>query len=281
MNLKQKCYPAALLSVILLTTACSNAITFHQSERNSISLELRATDPNQPLQGTIGIKNRTIVVAPGKDNAVLPGTSASGEATSVVSDFYFDRTPGKGASFGKTTVRSAFITGDAAVAVPKQSIEAISGIGTGPISDLTVVRAQTLASIVDQLKLLRGEGDSVALGHLAALDALAAKLPSNISTQTYYNFSANNLNEVTGIQIRSGFEGAMDYEAGLRTSLTAIVQIESDRRYTLSNNPISPTQMTEILQAKKRIEDERKAFFEEIGNNTAIDVAAAYVISKL
>jgi hypothetical protein len=270
-----------LITTILATTACSNAITFHQSERNSISLELRTTDPNQPLQGTIGIKNRTIVVAPGKSKVSVPGTQATGDAASVVSDFYFSRNKGSGGQFGKTIIRSSFITGDAAREAPSQTIESLSGVGIGPIQDLTVVRAQTLGLIVKQLEILRDDGDSVALGHLAALDKLAEELPDNISTQTFYNFSGGNLSESTGLQMQSGFKGAMNYVDGLRTSLSAISEIESDRSFTQNNNPISPDQMITLLAAKTRLEAERKSFSEKIGNKSDIDVAAAYIISKL
>jgi hypothetical protein len=112
-------------------TACSNAISYHHSERSSIALEARSTDPQQPIQGIIGVKTRTIVVAPGISvPTTVPGMSDNGEATSLISDFKIDRVPNALSLFDSTVIRSAFITGDAAKVATKAVTTAISGIDT-------------------------------------------------------------------------------------------------------------------------------------------------------
>lgn len=269
-----------LIPILLSVNACSNAIAFHQSERNSIALEVRTTDPQQPVQGVIGIKNRTIVVAPGLNDVSLAGFTSSGDATSVVSDFYFNREPGTN-SFGKTTVRSAFITGAAAASSPNSSIEALSGIGAGPLDDIGTVRLQTLGTIVNQLQLMDSGGDATATGHLAAIDVLADEMPNDLDSRTYYDLTGGDLIEIVTFPRRAGFEGALDYLNMIRGSLSALEDMEQDRAITLNGAAIDSSTLQQLQQSKVRIEAERNKFFEDIGNDPAIDMAAAYVISKI
>lgn len=271
-------------SIILLAgalSACFNAVSFHQSERVSIALEARTTDPQQPVQGTIGIRNRTIVVAPGKRNIIATGFQQPGEATSIISDLNFVRSKGDSNGFGKTTVTSAFIAGAAANSAPTDAIKAISGLGANPLGDLTVMQEQTLRNILAQLEQMNRDGDAVATGHLAALNALADKLPTDLATRVYYNFSAGNITSNPLGTLRSGFAGVLDYDVTMRQSLAGIREIEGNRAYTQNGNAITPDQMTALLQAKNRIAKERQELYKTIGSNSAIDVAAAYVIGKL
>lgn len=120
----------------IIITGCSNAVSYHHSERNSIALEFRTTEPQQPLQGNIGVKTRTALVTPGLNNiADQTNTKKSGpgESLSVISDFSFKREKVDGFSFGKTTIKSAFITGIPAKEM--QSIQTTKNVSSNSVTE--------------------------------------------------------------------------------------------------------------------------------------------------
>lgn len=59
---------AIMAGLFILISGCANAISYHHSERVSLAVEARAADPVSPVQGTLGVRSRTLVVSPGKDN---------------------------------------------------------------------------------------------------------------------------------------------------------------------------------------------------------------------
>ena len=269
-------YVVTFITCVLHLSACSNAITYHHSERNSIALEAKQTDPQQPIQGVIGIKTRTVVVTPGL------GDSEPGESASVISDFKLQRDPGGFFDFGKTSIQSAFITGDAAIGAPASTAAAVGGLGSGEVSnDLTIHRKKTLQNIYNQLKTMASQNDTTAGEHVARLDKLSTLLP-DISANKYYQTSGNDLIDVTTIPAFSAnFQGVIDFEEFLRGSLAHIENMENNRVITYAGNVVSDTEMKEILKNKKRIEGEREEFFKSIGNSAAIDSAALYVIQDI
>jgi len=73
---------------------CSNALYFYETEKISMNLEGRP-DPSQPVQGSLGFKQRVAIVAPPKDPDTL--TQARSESVSMISSFRFRKDPGQAA----------------------------------------------------------------------------------------------------------------------------------------------------------------------------------------
>ncbi len=91
---------------VLLTflTGCSNALYFYETEKISLTAEARP-DSSQPVQGSLGIKQRVVLIAPkGRNN----------DAVSSISSFSFNIIPKSGTPFNPVLIKTAFITGDAA-----------------------------------------------------------------------------------------------------------------------------------------------------------------------
>ena len=166
-----------ILTTVVLLAGCSNAVSYHHSERNSIALEGRTTDPQQPVQGVIGVKTRTILVT--------PKTEDGNDSLSVVSDFKLNRESNKDSWFNTTRVTSAFLTGEAAAHAPATTIAAVSGLGHGAIGDSSVKQVILMESIYQMLTTITD--DEIANNHVKALDNLATKLPPKLNEHTYYS----------------------------------------------------------------------------------------------
>lgn len=281
----------SLLALLILSlTACSNAVTYHHSERSSIALEARSTDPQQPLQGNIGVKTRTIVVTPGiQNNPTLAGFSATGESTSVISDFKLDRDPKGVWQFGSTKIQSAFITGEAAKHAPANSAAALGGLGIDAIGDEATFKREVMKDIYRQLDNIKAK-DAKAQEHIERLDALAALLPEDYKTVIYYSLSGGVLQQKDMAAYRpkpSKFLEVINYEETLlSTSINNLKEMVNDRtvKYKTTGNPaadITSQDLKTLLDEQKRLEQARQSFFNLIGNHNAIDMAAAYAISSL
>jgi len=93
-----------LVSAIVFTwlTGCSNALYFYETEKIAMSLEGRP-DSSQPVQGSLGLKQRVAIVAPPEE--------AKGEAMSMISSFRFRKDPGRALppDMGPVTIQTAFV----------------------------------------------------------------------------------------------------------------------------------------------------------------------------
>ena len=276
-----------------LLAGCMNAVTYHHSERLSIAtIESKATDVQQPLQGNVGLKYRTILVAPGKKQATAGVTSDLGESTSVISDFNLIRKPNGLSS--TTTITSAFITGDAAIAAPAATAAAISGVGSSGPSDTAVDRAELLRQIMRSLEGLKNDGDKVAKNHIADLDHLAGALKdltSDIASRQYYDLSGTTISSNNSLVGKYDFSNttprfidAINYEADLRGQLSRIEKIEADfTRYKLAGvgSSLTVSDMKAIKTRKKEIREELRQFFNRVGSSALIDSATSYITAHL
>lgn len=327
-----------LVLSLVLVSGCANSISYHHSERNSIALEAKTTDPVLPVQGTIGVRTRTIVVSPGKKitasylngapsdsekpktdvmvlDAKKPGaggiqpeseklktseippgsgevnikkkkTEERGESASLISDFYFKRTPVEGWSFGTTTIESAFITGQAAVVAPPRTMTAISGVGAGKVDKMSQQMSQTLMQIYELLNIKAEKEDEQAKTLLARLDQLGKLLPEDISKNQYYEVddSGQELKEIGPLSIsvyNKNFKGVLEYETMLRTQIDTIETVLNNRAITYNKKTIDADRLKKLKADKQRVEKEREEFFSTIGNSSVIDDAVAYVIKDL
>jgi hypothetical protein len=284
---------------IVWLAGCSNAVNYHHSERNSIALEVRTTDPQQPLQGVIGIKTRTIVVAPGlkgssdKEAQTKGDGKDNGESTSVISDFNLQRKESIGFwAFGSTSIQSAFITGDAAKAAPAGTVKALSGLGFEGAGDSAIFKKNVLANIYYFLDSNQAT-DEKAKKYIVQLDKLLELLPKNYVNNTYYAMSVSGKvlekrDTSNYAPLSKAFLEVLNYEDDLiLDSIISLEKMEADRsiKYKASAAD-SATDITAadliMLQGElKRLKEERRAFFDMIANHSVIDQAAAYMTSYL
>jgi hypothetical protein len=108
----------SLAGAFTLLCGCSNALYFYETEKIAMSLQGRP-DSSQPVQGSLGLKQRVAVVAPPKD----PDTTAQArsDAVSMVSTFRFRKDEGGFADLGPVTIQTAFVTGSAATALKEKA----------------------------------------------------------------------------------------------------------------------------------------------------------------
>ncbi len=102
MYTKIKMYLILCLSFLLV--GCANSMYFYETEKISLTVEARP-DSSQPVQGSLGIKQRVVLVSPKKED---------GEALSAISSFNFKIIPKSGTPFNPVLIQTAFVTGEAA-----------------------------------------------------------------------------------------------------------------------------------------------------------------------
>lgn len=264
-----------LLLFPFVLSGCGNAITYHHSERNSIALETKATEPQQPVQGNIGVKTRTVVVSPKIEK------NSNGESSSFISDFRFKRIDDENnIIFNKTIIKSAFITGDAAKSSPTESAKALSGLGYGAINDVSALNNSLLTKIYENL-VSRKTDDKIAEKYVQQLDELFKLIPKNVSESIYYEIDNKELKEKKGDDLRNAFWGVLDYDQLLSSSLKNIDDTLKRNINKFNGKEIGEEQVKVILSEQKRLKEERDNYFSLIGNSHVIDAAVAYVTSYL
>lgn len=107
-----KTYSIALYLASFLP-GCTNALYFYETEKLSLTVEARP-DSSQPVQGSLGIKQRVVLIAPKKRDT--PMKNDSDDAVSAISSFSFNIIP-EGIIFHPVLIQTAFITGEAATSL--------------------------------------------------------------------------------------------------------------------------------------------------------------------
>ena len=102
MYTKIKMYMIFCLSFLLV--GCGQTMYFYETEKISLTVEARP-DSSQPVQGSLGIKQRVALIAPKKED---------GEAVSAISSFNFKIIPKSWTPFNAVLIQTAFVTGKAA-----------------------------------------------------------------------------------------------------------------------------------------------------------------------
>ncbi|MGH8510982.1 MAG: hypothetical protein ACREU8_06240, partial [Gammaproteobacteria bacterium] len=83
-------------------------------------------DSSQPVQGSLGFKQRVAVVAPPKDPDTM--TRARSEAVSMISTFRFRKDKGGFADLGPVTIQTALVTGSAATTLKEPKAQAVAEV---------------------------------------------------------------------------------------------------------------------------------------------------------
>jgi len=84
---------------------------FYETEKISLTVEARP-DSSQPVQGSLGIKQRLALIAPKKNQN--DSSKGVGEAVSALSSFSFKIMPKENNLFDSVLIQTAFVTGEAA-----------------------------------------------------------------------------------------------------------------------------------------------------------------------
>lgn len=257
-------------SISALASACST-VAYHHSERLSLALEAKQTDPAQPLHGNLGLKTRTVLVAP-------EGTN--GDAANVVSDFKLRRTPE--GFFGRTQINSAFLTGAAAAAAPPTTAAVMGGLASTAVGTDASVRQKLLVRNVYQT--LHALGEPAAAAHAARLDRLAGLVPSSPAGPFYTLGPAGRTLQPTAFTPppTADFNRSLAYLDALDTSIAAIQQVEKDRGITdAAGAPFSASQMDALKKEKAALQKERNAFAASLSDSPAFESAARYVLDRV
>ena len=133
-----------LLVLVAGLNACSNALYFYETEKVSLTVEARP-DSSQPVQGSLGVKQRVVLLAPKKQE--------NDDAVAAISSFSF-KVKEVDWAFNPVLIQTAFITGDAAkLLTPAQAQNAAAAIALNGIktssSDITAI--ETAKSIIRDL----------------------------------------------------------------------------------------------------------------------------------
>lgn len=103
-------YVISCLSFLLI--GCVSPMYFYETEKISLTVEARP-DSSQPVQGSLGIKQRLALIAP-KKNLNDSNKGDDGEAISAITSFSFKIMPKPGNLFDPLVIQTAFVTGEAA-----------------------------------------------------------------------------------------------------------------------------------------------------------------------
>ena len=157
----------AFLGILPFLSACNNALYFYETEKISLTVEARP-DSSQPVQGNLGLKQRVALVTPakceeGKDDKDGKKwfswmSTCEGEALSSISSFRFKVAPESEDlfnGFNPVTIRTAFITGDAAANLRPDEAEAAAIIISGA---KIATNKNTANKIVNRLKKENPDG---------------------------------------------------------------------------------------------------------------------------
>lgn len=264
----------AILVLLLGGAVACSSVAYHHSERNSLALEVRQTDPAQPVHGTFGLKTRTVLVSP---------EAVDGNAASVVSDFRLARTT-KGV-FGRTRIDSMFLTGKAAVNASPGAAAAVGGLSSAKVgSDAALAQKEVLRNIHATATALAQSGDETAMGLVARLDKLGELVPSAVpSSVPFYDIDgANRLTPQAPALRRATFVDAVDFLDAYDTSIASIEIAKLDRSVLAAGGGvISSAQLLKFEDELKALLKERADFAADLANSPAFDRAAKYVLSRI
>lgn len=130
----------------LAGSGCTNALYFYETGKISLTVEGRP-DSTEPVQGNLGYKQRTAVIAPGK---VDPTTGNSTDSGSMISSFRFG-------TKDKISIRTALITGQAARCLTDPQAQQAARVvaDVAPISAYSELATTAVAAATAKQKLAR------------------------------------------------------------------------------------------------------------------------------
>lgn len=159
------------IGIAVFLNACTNALYFYETDKVSLTIEARP-DSSQPVQGNFGLKQRVALIAP-------PKNYGDGDALSSISSFRVNIIEESG--FNPLSIRSAFITGDAAKGLSKnQATRAATVIAGSDIGTYTEIADD----LVNDLKNEEADLKTLKSLTMKPFDQLTAEDLSNLENIT-------------------------------------------------------------------------------------------------
>jgi len=115
-----------LLPFCLAVTGCTNALYFYETGKMSLTIEGRP-DSSQPVQGSLAFKQRTAFVSP---PIITDADGHMADTSSMISSFRLKK-ENTWFGFGPITVRTALVTGAAALCLDKTKAQQTAAAVTG------------------------------------------------------------------------------------------------------------------------------------------------------
>ncbi|WP_019865694.1 hypothetical protein [Methylovulum miyakonense] len=143
-------------------TGCNNAMYFYETEKVALNVEARP-DSSQPVQGSLGLKQRVVLVAPKK--------TKYSDIVSALSSFSFNIIPNDANYFfNPVLIQTAFITGGAATDLKPLEAKAAAKAIVQDGGNSTGADVAIMANVVN---VLQKRNTKEAHKHLSLLDGLA------------------------------------------------------------------------------------------------------------
>lgn len=266
-------YSLSLVLVAFLT-GCSNALYFYETEKISLTAEARP-DSSQPVQGSLGIKQRVVLIAPKGEND---------DAVSAISSFSFKIIPEPGTPFNPVLIQTAFITGDAAACLTEiEAQKAAQAITLGsvqpPGADYSIMR--------NVVRIFEQSGTQEDAKHLSLLSGLGKSvIPTNYPVPIFrldYATNTIKIEKPEGSLVNySDIDSALSYWGELDGSAQKLESVLSaPDQYKFGDAPASNEMVKIGLKNKyEKTNKELKRIGQELAGNAIYTNALQYYIDK-
>lgn len=165
----------ATLWVVFLS-GCANSVYFYETEKFTLATLEGRPDPSQPVQLSVGFKQRVVVVS--------PPTTTAGDAASTLGKFYLDRRPEQTTSpttAGGVTIKTSLFTGEAATGLsPEQKANVLKGLAISEWSDLAASKLRFAAANGTMTEL-----NEVAQSEFGQVDSAKLKKATGLESENY------------------------------------------------------------------------------------------------
>ncbi len=281
-----------LVSLVILLTGCKNALYFYETEKISLTVEARP-DSTQPVQGSLGVKQRVVLITPPKDPKKASETPAApnitpskedenGDAVSAISSFSFKIMPIDW-EFNPVLIQTAFITGEAAAQLDTaQAANAAQAITVGdvqpPGADISIMR-----NVVDRLDQSNKEDNK----HLSLLGGLGkAVIPTNYPVPKFALDATTNtltIEKPKGSPVNYfDIDSALSYQGELDGSAQKLKGVlNAPDQYKFEGIPVTNEMVNGGLRNEyEKTEQELKRIGQELTGNSIYTDALQYYIDK-
>lgn len=264
-------------------------------------------DSSQPVQGSLGIKQRVVLIAPKKSDDVDISNKDTGgnvekavvkkegkddtsekdddknDAVSAISSFNFKIIPTEIFKFSPVLIQTAFITGDAAADLDQyEAVDAARAIALGddaPGADISIIR-----NVVDWLKQRHTDEDNKQLNLLDGLGK--AVMPKNYPVQIFVSDSKGTIKPKTenlALDTKSpGIGSALNYWGELYGSSQLLeFALKTPNKYKFDGVPVTNEMVKNGLKIEyDKTEQELKRIGQELRRNSIYTNALQYYINQ-
>jgi hypothetical protein len=279
-----------LLSLVILVSGCENALYFYETEKISLTVEARP-DSTQPVQGSLGLKQRVVLITPPKkdENVIAAMATSDGtppnknDALSAISSFSFKTIPIDW-EFNPILIQTAFITGKAAAELGTfETANAARAITVGDVKT-SGAHWSIMRNLVDSQK---ENGTEEGKKHLNLLDGLGkAVIPANYPVPIFRLDSGTSTLEVmtpegspvnyTDIDSALSYWGKLEGSADKLKSVLSAPELYKFGDIQVTNEMVKAG----LQQTYEKTERELKRLRQELAGNAIYTDAIQYYVDK-